>query len=199
MSPGFRRMLAWTVVSGVLTLIASYWATSGPSNVAVAASADSVGMAEQQLAKLREAAATVPQRQEILKQVSGDLALREKGIIVADTAAQAQQQVIQVLRKLGNDENPKVEIRAQEIGAVHPLGDIYGEVFVSVQIECGIDQLVNILVGLAARPELIASNEMRVTSSNPKNKTIGVHLTVSGVVPRSLIPSKLVPGKKGAS
>jgi hypothetical protein len=49
------------------------------------------------------------------------------------------------------------------------------------------------LVGLAARPELIASNELRVTSANPKNKTIGVHLTVSGVVPR-----KLVPGKKGA-
>jgi hypothetical protein len=66
-------------------------------------------------------------------------------------------------------------------------------VFVTVQIECGIDQLVNILVGLAARPELIASNELRITSSNAKDKTIGVRLMVSGVVPR-----KLVPGKKGA-
>jgi hypothetical protein len=192
MSPGFRRALAWTLVSGVISLIWTYWQSSSSTTVAVA-STDSVGMAEKHLAKLRDAAATVPQKQEILKQVSGDLAVRDKGIIIADTAQQAQAQIVQVLRKLGNDENPRVDIRSQEYGEVRPLGDIYGEVFVSVQVECGIDQLVNVLVGLAARPELIASNELRVTSANPKNKTIGVRLTVSGVVPR-----KLVPGKKGA-
>jgi hypothetical protein len=192
LSPGFRRALAWTLVSGVISLIWTYWQSSSSTTVAVA-STDSVGMAEKHLAKLRDAAATVPQKQEILKQVSGDLAVRDKGIIIADTAQQAQAQIVQVLRKLGNDENPRVDIRSQEYGEVRPLGDIYGEVFVSVQVECGIDQLVNVLVGLAARPELIASNELRVTSANPKNKTIGVRLTVSGVVPR-----KLVPGKKGA-
>jgi hypothetical protein len=192
LSPGFRRILAWTLVSGAISLIWSYWASSSSSSVAIA-STDSVSIAEQQLAKLRTAAATVPQRQEILKEVSGDLALREKGIIVADTAQQAQAQILQILAKLGRDENPPVQIRSQEIGAVRPLGDIYGEVLVTVQFECGIDQLVNILVGLSARPELIASNELRVTSANPKEKTITVRLTVSGVVPR-----KLVPGKKGA-
>jgi hypothetical protein len=151
-------------------------------------------MAEKHLAKLREAAATVPQKQEILKQVSGDLAVREKGILIADTAQQAQSQIIQVLRKLGHDENPPVEIRSQEFGEVRALNDVYGEVLVAVQVECGVDQLVNMMAGLAARPELIASNDLRVTSANPKTKTIGVHLTVSGVVPR-----KLVPGKKGAA
>jgi hypothetical protein len=192
MSPGFRRALAWTVVSGILSLIWTYWPSSSAGN-AVVASTDSVGMAEKHLAKLREAAATVPQKQEILKQVSGDLALREKGIIVADTAQQAQAQIIQVLRKLGHDENPPVEIRSQEMGEVRALNDVYGEVLVGVQVECGVDQLVNMMAGLAARPELIASNDLRVTSANPKTKTIGVHLMVSGVVPR-----KLVPGKKGA-
>lgn len=192
LSPGFRRALAWTLVSGILSVVWAYWPDSSPA-VAVAASTDSVAMAERQLAKLREVAATVPQKQEILKQVSGDLALREKGIVNADTAQQAQAQIIQVLRKLGQDEHPQVEFRTQEIGAVRPLGDIYGEVFVSVQIECGIDQLVNILVGLAARPELIASNDLRITSANAKEKTIGVRLTVSGVVSK-----KLVPGKKGS-
>lgn len=191
-SPGFRRAMAWTLVSGVISLIWTYWQSSSPATVAVAAT-DSVGMAEKHLAKLREAAATVPQKQDVLKQLSGDLALREKGIVNADTAQQAQAQIVQVLRKLGHDENPPVEIRSQEYGEVRKLGDIYGEVFVSVQVECGIDQLVNMMVGLAARPELIASNDLRVTSANPKNKTIGVRLTVSGVVPR-----KLVPGKKGA-
>jgi len=193
-SPGFRRALWWTIAGGIASLLVSYWSSSSSPAVAVA-STDSVGMAEKQLAKLREAAATVPQKQEILKQVSGDLAVREKGIINADTAQQAQGQIIQVLRKLLNDENPRVDIRSQEIGDVKLLdkSDVYGEVFVGIQIECGIDQLVNILAGLAARPELIASNELRVTSANPKTKTIGVHLLVSGIVPR-----KLVPGKKGA-
>jgi hypothetical protein len=193
LSPGFRRALAWTLVSGILSVVWAYWPDSSQPAVAVAASTDSVAMAERQLAKLREIGATVPQKQEILKQVSGDLALREKGIINADTAQQVQAQIIQVLRKLGQDERPPVEFRTQEIGAVRPYGDIYGEVFVSVQVECGIDQLVNILVGLAARPELIASNDMRLTSANAKEKTIGVRLTVSGIVAR-----KLVPGKKGA-
>lgn len=192
LSPGFRRTMAWTLASGILSLIWTYWPASSPPVVAVAGSADSVAMAEKQLEKLREAAATVPQKQEVFKQVSGDLALREKGILIADTAQQAQAQIVQILRKLAHDENPPVELRSQEIGAVRPFGD-YGEVFVTVQIECGIDQLVNILVGLAARPELIASNELRITSSNAKDKTIGVRLAVSGVVPR-----KLVPGKKGA-
>ena len=188
LSPRYRRFVWWSVVSLIVTGIYTYWQQSSEPAVVVAAPIDSVTMAERQLAKLREAAATVPQ-------VSGDLALREKGIINADTAQQAQAQIIQVLRKLGQDERPPVEFRTQEIGAVRLLekSDVYGEVLVSVQIECGIDQLVNILVGLAARPELIASNDMRLTSANPKEKTIGVRLTVSGVVPR-----KLVPGKKGA-
>jgi hypothetical protein len=193
LTPGGRRALAWTMVSGILSVVWAYWPASSQSTVAVAASTDSVAMAEKQLSKLREAAATVPQKQEIFKRVSGDLALREKGIIAADTAQQAQAQIFQILRKLGQDENPPVQLRSQEIGPVRPLGDSYGEVLVTVQVECGIDQLVNILVGLAARPELIASNELRVTSSNAKDKTIGVRLVVSGVVPR-----KLVPGKKGA-
>jgi hypothetical protein len=193
MSPGFRRALAWTLVSGILSVIWTYWPSSSGAS-AVVASTDSVAMAEKHLVKLREAAATVPQKQEILKQVSGDLAMREKGIIVADTAQQAQAQIIQVLRKLGHDENPPVEIRSQEMGEVRALNDVYGEVLVAVQVECGVDQLVNMMAGLAARPELIASNDLRVTSANPKTKTIGVHLTVSGVVPR-----KLVPGKKGAA
>ncbi len=194
-TPGFRRAITWTMVSGILTLLLTYWQSSSPSTVAVA-STDSVGMAEKHLAKLREAAATVPQKRDVFKQVSGDLAMREQGIINADTAQQAQGQMIQILRKLGHDENPPVEIRSQEFGPVRPLekSDVYGEVLVSIQIECGIDQLVNILVGLAARPELIASNEVRITAANPKAKTLVVRLTVSGVVPRKLVPGKKGPG-----
>ena len=189
LTPGGRRTIAWTLASVITSLIWTYWPSSSQPVAVVAGAADSVEVAEKQLQKLREAAATVPQKQEIFKQVSGELALREKGIIVADTAQQAQAQIFQILAKLGRDENPPVGLRSQEIGPIRAIGD-YGEVFVTVQVECGIDQLVNILVGLAARPELIASNELRITSANAKDKTIGVRLMVGGVVPRKLIPSK---------
>ena len=193
LSPGFRRYLAFSVVSLILTAIYTYWPQSSGPTVALAESADSVALAEKQLAKLREAAATIPKRQEAMKQASADLDQREKGLLVFDTPQQAQAQMIQILRKIGNDENPRVEIHSQEMGPVRPFGDAYGEVLITVQIVCGIDQLVNMLVELGRRPELIASNEVRVTSTSPKDKTIGVRLTVSGIVPR-----KLIPVKKGA-
>jgi hypothetical protein len=193
LSPGFRRYLAFSAVSLILTAIYTFWPQSNGPTVALAESADSVTLAEKQLAKLREAAATIPKRQEALKQASADLDLREKGLIIADTPQQAQAQMIQILRKIGLDENPRVEIRSQEMGPVRSFGDAYGEVLVTVQVVCGIDQLVNMLVALGRRPELIASNEVRVTSTSPKDKTIIVSLTVSGIVPH-----KLIPVKKGA-
>lgn len=194
LSPAIRRFLAWSLVSLILTAIYTYWPSSNEPSVAVVTSLDSVPAAEKQLAKLREQAASVPRRQEELKRASADLAAREKGIIIADTAQQAQAQIIQILRQLGHDENPHVDIRSQEMGPVRPFGDAYGEVLVTVLIDCGIDQLTNILAALGQRQELIASNEIRISSTSPKDKTISVRLTVSGIVPR-----KLVPLKKGAA
>jgi hypothetical protein len=48
LTPGFRRAMAWTVVSGILSLAWTYWPASSPTAVVVASSADSVPMAEAQ-------------------------------------------------------------------------------------------------------------------------------------------------------
>ena len=40
----------------------------------------------------------------------------------------------------------------------------------------------------------LATSEMRISSAKPKEKTLNVRLTLSGVVPR-----KLVPEQKGVS
>jgi len=45
-------------------------------------------------------------------------------------------------------ENPPIDIRSTELTPVHPFGDSYGEASVAVQIECRIDQLVNLLAAL---------------------------------------------------
>ena len=176
----------------MLGAIYRFWTpASSSAPCAAAVNAATVAQSEQRLSNLRDIAATVPTKEQILKQVTAELAAREKGLIAADTAAQAQAQLIQIIRAVGAAEAPPVDIRAAEGFSIHPLGDAYGEATVSVQIDCRIDQLVNMLAGLAARPELVSTSDVRVTTSSAsKDKTIGVHLTVAGVVARKLVPEK---------
>jgi hypothetical protein len=120
--------------------------------------------------------------------------VREKGLIRGDTAAQAQAQLVQILREVAKNQSPPLDVRAVELGPVRTFGDAYGEVSVSVTLDCRIDQLVNYMAFLSAQPEIFATDEIRITASNPKLKNMPVRLTVSGLVPR-----KLVPIKKGLS
>lgn len=187
LSPFYRRML-WMS----LALTASYWiVTNWPaSSTQVVAAADTPARAEARLAQLRDLAASVPGKEKILQDAQADLAAREKGLIVADTAAQAQAQLIQIVREVGRRESPPVDIRNTEGFGIHSFGDAYGEATVSVQLECRIDQLVNMLASIGARPELVSTSDVRVTSANAKDKNVGVHLTISGIVPRKLVPEK---------
>ena len=169
-------------------LIYEFWPAG--SAVVAQASPQSVPQMEQRLARVRETAATVPGKQEILKKVAADLQTREKGLIRAETAQQAQAQVITILRGLGASEAPPIEIRATELGAIAPFGDDYGAVNVSIQVECRIEQLLNFLAALAARPELIATRDLRVIAADPKQKTLNVRITVAGIVPKSLTSKK---------
>jgi hypothetical protein len=196
MDPRHRRMLP--VLGGILILglLIRFWPESSSAPAVVAPTADTIALAEKRLAKLRETAATVPARETILKDATAELAIREKGIIVADTAAQAQAQLIQMIRELGRAESPIVEIRTTEGFGIRPFGDAYGEATVSVLLDCRIDQLVNLLAGIAARKELVSASDLRIGSTNTKEKTITVHLTVAGVVPRKLVPEKMLQQEK---
>jgi hypothetical protein len=201
LAPRQRRALALLAVSLVLSAIYYYWITRTPAVVAPVA-ADSVSSAERQLIRLRQTAATVPQKEEILKSIQADLSKREGGFISGDTAAQAQAQVVVILRRLCTSATPPIEVRNVEFGSVVPLGDIYGAANVAIQIDCPIEQLINLLTAIAAQPELIYTNELRLTSqNNPKEKTVSVRVGISGVVPRTLVPGKAGAGKdkKGTS
>lgn len=196
-----RRSLAALGVSIVLSAI-YYFATSSsgaPAVVPAAASAGSVAANEARLLRLRDVAATVPAKDAVLQDVQKQLAQREKGIIQAPTVPQAQAQIIQIVRGVLDAETPPIQIRAQELGSIAPLGDAYGVTSVAVQIECSVETLVNVLAALSARPELIYTDGVRVTSANnPKEKTLGVRLAVAGVVPRALLPRNQQNTKKGA-
>ena len=196
LSPRDRRALSWLGVAALLGVVIYFWPSSNGAAAVVAPTGDPVALAETRLARLREAAATVPAKENVFKQVSADLAAREKGIIQADTAAQAQAQLIQMIRRLGAAETPAIDIRSTELNPIRPFGDSYGEASVAVQIECRIDQLVNLLASLGTQPELVATSDLRVLSANAKEKTVAVRMTISGVVPRRLVPEKTQLGKK---
>ena len=184
-----QRALLLLAAAAVVMLLLKLSTRSGPE-VAEAAT-DSVEMAEKKLARLRQLAATVPGKEALLKQANEQLAAREAGIIQAQTAQQAQAQLLQVIRELGKKES--FDARGGEFGPVSPLGADYGEVSVAVSFECGIDHFVNFLAALTSEKALLASSEMRISAANPKEKTVTVRLTLSGVIPRHLVPEKKGP------
>ena len=183
-----QKALKYLAGAFLLASVIYFWPAGSAAQVAGAASATDV--LEKRLSKSRALLMQVPDKQAILKQAQSDLAVREKGLLVADTAAQAQAQLFQILRRVGRAQGPPIEVRANEIGQARMFGDDYGEVSVSVSFECGIEQLVNLLADLGAQPELLATGEIRIGPAGGPQKTIPVRLTISGIVPRKLIPEK---------
>jgi hypothetical protein len=185
-----RRALL-LLAAGLAVFFIVYLATgSSGSGTQVVQPVQSVERVQKQLETLRKTAATLPARQEIHKKVAAELADREKGLIQADTAAQAQARLLQILREVAKNQNPQLDIRQTELGQARTFGDAYGQVPVSITLDCRTDQLVNFMAYLSAQRELIATEEIRFAPGNPKTKSIPIRLTVVGIVPRKLVPEK---------
>ncbi|MCA2967564.1 MAG: hypothetical protein INH43_03520 [Acidobacteriaceae bacterium] len=186
-----RDRKALQLLAGALVLLGvAYFWPDGSAVESGPLAADSPALVEQRLERVRRLMLQVPDKEAALKAAQADLAAREKGLLQADTAPQAQAQLFQILRRVGRSLPQPVEIRANEIGQAKSFGDDYGEVSVSISLECGIEQLVNFLAELGAQPELLATTDLRLGAAREKDKILPVRLTVSGVVPRKLIPEK---------
>jgi hypothetical protein len=174
-----------------------YWySNSSPSSSSsdtankLAVPVDSVDHAQRRLANLRKQASTLPGKEAVLKQVSVELAEREKGLIPGDTAEQAQAQLLQIVKRAAQQQTPPLDMGQVELGRPRAFGAAYGQVSVSITLTCRIDELVNFLATLSAQPELTATEEIRFGTSHPKEKTMPVRLTVSGLVIRRLVPER---------
>ena len=139
---------------------------------------------------LRKQAATLPGKQAVLQQASVELGGREKGLIPGDTADQAQAQLLQVVKRVAKQQTPPLETGQIELGRPRSYGNAYGQVSVSITLTCRIDELVNFLAALGAQPELTATEEIRFGASHPKQKTMPIRLTITGLVARRLIPQQ---------
>jgi hypothetical protein len=186
-----RRLL---IVLGVMAVaVAIRFATySGDGGATVAAAVDSVPAAEKRLLRVREQAATVAAKEGLLKQVTAELQAREKGLIQTETAAQAQAFLLDVIRRVAQ-QNGFDARGADQFTEAKPLGDAYSVVSVTVTFTCVIEQLVNFLAMLDSQNEILSTNEIHVTGTKDKTKAIQVRLGLSGVGPRKLLPPKKGP------
>jgi hypothetical protein len=190
-----RDRRALIILGGALVVggLLFWYSNSSPSSSSgggakITAPVDSVDRTEKRLAMLSKQAATLPGKQAVLREVSLELAEREKGLIPGDTAEQAQAQLLQIIKRVAQQQTPPLDLGQVELGRPRPFGAAYGQVSVSITLTCRIEDLVNFLSALSAQPELTATEEVRFGASHPKLKTMPIRLTVSGLVARRLIP-----------
>lgn len=189
LQPRDKRALMLLLAATILSAIIYFWPQGGGAPV-VAPAVNSIPLAEQRLARLRQTVATIPGKEQLLAGVVAQLKEREKGLIEAETAAQAQAQLLQIVRRLLRAQSPPLELGQVDMGAVQLLRDDYAEALVSVSLNCRIEQVVNLLADISAQPEAIATHELQVRAGDARQKTVNVRLTVSGVLPRRLAPQR---------
>ena len=125
-----RRALAWLGASLAVTALVYLWPTD--TGDVVKPMQSSAPTAERRLERLRELAATVPGKQKLVDGVVAQLRAREKGLIDADTPAQAQAQLSQILRKLMRAQSPPMDVGQMEMIPIQAFGKDYGESMVTV-------------------------------------------------------------------
>jgi len=182
-----RRALALLGGAVAICAVIWFWPQSGPDAAVIK---DSVSQSERRLTKVRRLSAGVPARETIDKFVSSELATREAGLITAETAAQAQAQLLQIVRRVAAEQSPVLDIKGSEFSPIQPFGDAYGEVAVTISSDAGIEQILNFIADLSRQPELIATSNLQFRQAQPKKKTVPVRLTISGLVPKKLVPQK---------
>jgi hypothetical protein len=191
-----RRSRAWLVTGLALLIPSAAWRFGlfGGADAGTAPAAEAIPIAEKRLESTRTKAASVTAKETRLRQAQAELASREKGILKADTKAQAQAQLLVLVQGVAKANG--IEVRGVERMSEAVISGDYGEVTVEVAFVCGIDQLVNLMAALADQPQVLATNELRVNGGSDRKKNIQVHLSVGALVARKLLPEK--KGGQGA-
>jgi Tfp pilus assembly protein PilO len=183
------RKNALRLAAGVAVILFLRFVVMADRNQTVVQASESVPMAEKRLERLRQIASTVPGKEALSKQVAAELETREQGMLKAETGAQAQAQLAELLHATGAANG--IDIRGMEDWRVKPLANDYGEVSVTVRFTCKIEQLVNFLAALANVPQLLSTNQVAINGgTDPKNKSVQVRLSLSGVVSKKIAQEK---------
>ena len=186
------RRLVFLLAGSLAVALVLRFGVYSDSSAPVVAVSETIPQAEQRLDQLRRIAATVDGKESVKKQADAELAVREKGLIQADTESQARAQLLELITNIARSNG--IETHGMDEFHDKAVSGDYGEISVTVSFNCGIEQLVNFLAALSNQPQILATNEIRVAGGHDKKKNVQVRLSVSGLVPRKLLPAE---NKKG--
>jgi Tfp pilus assembly protein PilO len=179
------RILGTLLVSGLSWM---FWPSGDSAKPVVQATANTPAGLEMQLQRLRAKEAQIPAKQGLMKDLEGQMKTREKGLIIADTLPQAQAILAQSVRQVARQEG--FDLRGVSIAQPSIYGGEYGQIAVQITADCRIEQVVNFLADLTKRPELMATEDLRISLGSPQTKMLQFGATVSGLVPKRLVPEK---------
>lgn len=182
------RRSVFILAGGVAAILLVRFVFFSDSAPAAIAATDTIPAAEKRLEKVRQIAATVPGKDELLKEAKGELADREKGVLKADTEAQAQAQLLELVQGIAHANG--IDARGMQEFRGVPVSDDYGEIWTTVAFACSIDQLVNLLTALGNQPQILATHDIHVNGGNDRKKVVQARVSVSALVPRQLIPKR---------
>jgi Tfp pilus assembly protein PilO len=178
-------VVVWGVCVVVFTAI-YFWPANTISTVGAVAETPQI---EKRLTRLRRQVAGEPDRRAALKKLEDELQRQEKSLIQADTAAQAQAQMVLLVRRVASAQTPPITLNDANFGEPRRAGD-YGEVVLTTAVDCQIDQILNFMVDVSNLHELIALTDVQLGQANGKKKIIQARLTFSGLVAGKLVPAK---------
>ena len=182
-----RRLLIALVPALMITAFVYFWTEPSSSAAPVVTdTAAAIDIAQARLDRVRAIAAMVPPLQDLKQKTAAELALWDKRLVQADTAAQAQAQLLQIFRRVARLQGATVEIRSSDLGTVQP-SNAYAEIALNVTVDCQVEGLLNLLTDIASQPEFLSWRDLRVSSPDSKQKRINVSLTLLALAPAKLI------------
>ena len=187
-----RKLLTAAIPALILIGAVYFWPEAGSAVGPVLDKAAAIETARTRLDQARVTAAQFPAKTEALKKLDANLALWRKRFIAGDTPAQAQAQLNQTFRRIARLQGPAVEIRTIDIGTVQSLQH-HSEIIINVNFDCQIEGLVNLLSDLASQPEFLIWRDIRISSSDSKQKRIGVSMAIVGLTQ----VKPMAPGVRG--
>lgn len=141
---------------------------------------EEIPIREKQLIKSRQMALETTSFTAAANSAEARLREAEAGLLGSTTASVAAAELQDVVKQISSSE--AIEIRSNQFLPAKPLSVDYTEVPVGIDIQCRLDQLVSLLARLAQAPKYVAVQKLTISSSNNKEKTVGAHLQLAGVM-----------------
>lgn len=154
----------------------------GDSTVVVSSS--SIQTAERRLRRLQELARQKTRVAAEAEAASKALAGTEKGLLPGSTPALASAEMQQIMKNLLQAQG--IAMTSSDFGAVKAAGEDYAQVPLTVNFTCGIEQWINLVAAIRNAPQVLSTQDVRVSPGDPKNKAVQVRMVVAGYIPASI-------------